>query len=43
MGFGSVDAAIAENLESKGNIFSPNINLSITEEYIDIPIMNTIL
>lgn len=34
MSFGSVDAAIAENLESKGNIFCPNINLSITEQYI---------
>lgn len=34
MDFGSVDAAIAENLESKGNIFCPNINLAITEEYI---------
>lgn len=34
MEFGSVDAAIAENLESKGNIFCPNINLAITEQYI---------
>ncbi|XP_037044739.1 uncharacterized protein LOC119080465 [Bradysia coprophila] len=34
MQFGSVDAAVAENLESKGNIFCPNINLSITEQYI---------
>lgn len=36
MDFSSVDAAIAENLESRGNIFSPNINLLMTEEYIDI-------
>lgn len=36
MNFSSVDAAIAENLESKGNIFSPNINLSMSEKYLAI-------
>lgn len=34
MDYGSVDAAVAENLESKGNIFSPNINLLMSEEYL---------
>lgn len=36
MEFQSVDAAIAENLTSKGHIFCPNINQQISEEYIDI-------
>lgn len=36
MEFCSVDAAIAENLKSRGNIFSPNINLFMTEEYIEM-------
>lgn len=35
MGYASVDAAIAENLKSKGNIFSANINLSMNEHYVD--------
>lgn len=33
MQFGSVDAAIGENLEGKGHIFSPNINLMMMGEH----------
>ncbi|CAL8109539.1 unnamed protein product [Orchesella dallaii] len=36
MGYSSVDAAIAENLVSKGNIFSANINTMMSEGYIEI-------
>jgi hypothetical protein len=35
MGFRSVDAAIAENLLSKANIFSPTINKSMKEKFIE--------
>jgi hypothetical protein len=35
MDFGSVDAAIAENLLSKANIFSPTINQSMKEKFIE--------
>lgn len=34
MGYSSVDAAIAQNLESKANIFSPIINKIIGEKFI---------
>ncbi len=35
MNFASVDAAIAENLVSKGHIFCPNLNKLIAEAFID--------
>lgn len=36
MGFSSVDAAIASNLKSKGNIFSPLLNPKITSTFVHI-------
>ncbi|ODN02207.1 hypothetical protein Ocin01_04457 [Orchesella cincta] len=36
MEYGSVDAAIAENLASKGNKFSANINTMMSERYIEV-------
>lgn len=36
MDYGSVDAAIGENLESKGNPFCPILNPKMQEQFIDI-------
>lgn len=36
MNYESVDAAIAENLESKGNPFCPILNPDIQEKFIDL-------
>jgi hypothetical protein len=34
MGYGSVDAAIGNNLKSKGNILCPNLNRKMGEKFI---------
>lgn len=36
MGYSSVDAAISSNVDSLGKIMSPNINLLMSEQYLDI-------
>lgn len=36
MGFKSVDGAISENLETKGNKFCPNMNKLVQYKYIPI-------
>lgn len=36
MSFSSVDAAIAENLKSKGAIFCPILNPEIEEKFLDV-------
>ena len=41
MGFGSVDAALTENIESKGSIFCPILNPEIKEQFVEIPPIST--